>query len=162
MMTSSFTRMSRTQWGLVVIAILAVLAVSVTISAGKWPGEAEVHPVRLTPVAGDPFAVAPTKAPNFDPATARLVTTKAPTLIPIAYDPFAKDWKVRKFIAEAPPLETVALPKLTPIEVEGPGGVIVEFPHGTPVSVMERAMRKKFGKSLPRRATSEIPVEALP
>lgn len=32
-----------------------------------------------------------------------------------------------------------------PIEVEGPGGVIVEFPAGTSRDVMTAAMRKKFG-----------------
>lgn len=32
------------------------------------------------------------------------------------------------------------------IEVEGPGGVIVEFPHGTPRDVMSKAMAAKFGQ----------------
>lgn len=31
------------------------------------------------------------------------------------------------------------------IEVEGPGGVVVEFPDGTPREVMSSAMQKKFG-----------------
>ena len=32
-----------------------------------------------------------------------------------------------------------------PIEVEGPDGVIVEFPAGTPTDVMEKAMQARFG-----------------
>jgi hypothetical protein len=32
-----------------------------------------------------------------------------------------------------------------PIEVEGPGGVTVEFPDGTPTDTIKTAMRKKFG-----------------
>jgi hypothetical protein len=41
------------------------------------------------------------------------------------------------------------------IEVEGPGGVIVEFPDGTAPDVMSAAMRKKFALSMGPSATPQ-------
>lgn len=53
------------------------------------------------------------------------------------------------------------------IEVEGPNGVIVEFPDGTPRGVMERAMRERFSSSkgpavAPAAATPTAPAQAAP
>lgn len=45
--------------------------------------------------------------------------------------------------APIPPGFVLEQPK--PIEVEGPDGAIVEFPHGTPQDVMERALRQHYG-----------------
>lgn len=53
-----------------------------------------------------------------------------------------------------------------PIEVEGPGGVIVEFPDGTTTSVMQRAMTARFPannapKPTTRPARNSVPGENL-